>query len=250
MTVRGDAARRRQCGEELFDARYRGQLAGERDIDMGPERLEEAVRQGTSEPGLDLGGQGDAVLAKTEHHRLVHRDRKIGGDQTLPEYPAEDNLAVDQHPIAIEDDESRQKRSLSGPAVAAYMASDRDLSPSHGTHENDSSAFSAGWSGVIVAADILAPVEETMPITLYDLAGVEAERRFSPFCWRTRMALAHKGLEVETVPWRFTEKDRLPQPNGGRVPVIVDGGQVVHEFFDDRRVPRKPLPGSSLAFPQ
>jgi glutathione S-transferase len=68
-----------------------------------------------------------------------------------------------------------------------------------------------------------------MAITLYDLAGAEANRRFSPFCWRTRMALAHKGLEVETVPWRFTEKDRLPRPNGGRVPVIVDGGQVVHD---------------------
>ena len=68
-----------------------------------------------------------------------------------------------------------------------------------------------------------------MAITLYDLAGAEAGRRFSPFCWRARMALAHKGLEVETVPWRFTEKDRLPQPNAGRVPVIVDGGQVVHD---------------------
>jgi glutathione S-transferase len=68
-----------------------------------------------------------------------------------------------------------------------------------------------------------------MAITLYDLAGAEAERRFSPFCWRTKMALAHKGIEVETVPWRFTEKDKLPQPNGGRVPVIVDGGQVVHD---------------------
>ena len=68
-----------------------------------------------------------------------------------------------------------------------------------------------------------------MAITLYDLAGAEADRRFSPFCWRARMALAHKGLDVETVPWRFTEKDRLPQPNAGRVPVIVDGGQVVHD---------------------
>jgi glutathione S-transferase len=68
-----------------------------------------------------------------------------------------------------------------------------------------------------------------MAITLYDLAGAEADRRFSPFCWRTRMALAHKGLDVETLPWRFTEKDRLPQPNAGRVPVIVDDGQVVHD---------------------
>jgi glutathione S-transferase len=84
-----------------------------------------------------------------------------------------------------------------------------------------------------------------MAITLYDLAGVEADRRFSPFCWRTRMALAHKGLEVETVPWRFTEKDMLPQPNGGRVPVIVDGGQVVHDSstiaeYLENRYPDRP----------
>jgi glutathione S-transferase len=68
-----------------------------------------------------------------------------------------------------------------------------------------------------------------MTITMYDLAGIEAERRFSPFCWRAKMALAHKGLAVETVPWRFTEKDKLPQPNAGRVPVIVDGARVVHD---------------------
>ena len=81
-----------------------------------------------------------------------------------------------------------------------------------------------------------------MAITLYDLAGAEADRRFSPFCWRTKMALAHKGLEVETIPWRFTDKDKLPQPNQGRVPVIVDGGRVVHEFIGDRR-----LSGNSLS---
>jgi glutathione S-transferase len=68
-----------------------------------------------------------------------------------------------------------------------------------------------------------------MAITLYDLAGSDTERRFSPFCWRAKMALAHKGLEVETVPWRLTEKDKLPQPNAGRVPVIVDDGHVVHD---------------------
>jgi glutathione S-transferase len=68
-----------------------------------------------------------------------------------------------------------------------------------------------------------------MAITLYDLAGSEAERRFSPFCWRSKMALSHKGLAFETVPWRFTEKDKLPQPNAGRVPVIVDDGHVVHD---------------------
>ena len=68
-----------------------------------------------------------------------------------------------------------------------------------------------------------------MTITLYDLAGAEADRRFSPFCWRTKMALAHKGLDAETVPWRFIEKDKLPSPNQGRVPVICDGERVIHD---------------------
>ena len=84
-----------------------------------------------------------------------------------------------------------------------------------------------------------------MAITMYDLAGSEAARRFSPFCWRARMALAHKGLEVETVPWRFTEKDKLPQPNAGRVPVIVDGDRVVHDStaiaeYLEERYPDRP----------
>jgi glutathione S-transferase len=90
-----------------------------------------------------------------------------------------------------------------------------------------------------------------MAITMYDLAGVEVDRRFSPFCWRARMALAHKGLEVETVAWRFTEKDKLPQPNDGRVPVIRDGDKVVHdssaiaEYLDERYADRPSLFGDA-----
>jgi glutathione S-transferase len=84
-----------------------------------------------------------------------------------------------------------------------------------------------------------------MPVILYDLAGAEPERRFSPFCWRTRMALAHKGLDVDARPWRYTEKDRLPQPNAGRVPVIVDDGRVVHDStavadYLEERYPDRP----------
>jgi glutathione S-transferase len=92
-----------------------------------------------------------------------------------------------------------------------------------------------------------------MAITMYDLAGIEADRRFSPFCWRAKMALAHKGLAVETVPWRFTEKDRLPQPNQGRVPVIVDDSRVVHDstaiadYLDDRYADRPSLFGDETA---
>jgi glutathione S-transferase len=87
-----------------------------------------------------------------------------------------------------------------------------------------------------------------MAIILYDLAGAEAERRFSPFCWRAKMALAHKGLEVETVPWRFTEKDKLPQPNAGRVPVIVDDGRVVHDSSAIAEFLEKNYPGRPSLF--
>ena len=44
---------------------------------------------------------------------------------------------------------------------------------------------------------------------LYELCGSDPQRVFSPFCWRSRMALAHKGLEFESIPWRFTETQRL-----------------------------------------
>lgn len=67
-----------------------------------------------------------------------------------------------------------------------------------------------------------------MTRTLYDLAGADPALRFSPFCWRTRLALAHKGLAVETVPWRFEE----PLPDGCRtVPVLQDGAQVIGDSW-------------------
>jgi glutathione S-transferase len=66
---------------------------------------------------------------------------------------------------------------------------------------------------------------------LYDLAGAEPERRFSPSCWRAKLALAHKGLDVETIPWRFTDKDAIGFSGQGRVPVLVDGERVVSDSW-------------------
>src|SRR5260370_24773078 len=83
--------------------------------------------------------------------------------------------------------------------------------------------------GIVRPSNGMAIEGRTMAITMYDLAGTEADRRFSPFCWRSKMALAHKGLAVDTVPWRFTEKDKLPQPNAGRGPGILDRDRVVHD---------------------
>ena len=70
-----------------------------------------------------------------------------------------------------------------------------------------------------------------MSLQLYDLAGTEPQRRFSPYCWRTKLALAHKALAVETVPWRFTDKDVIAFSGQGRVPVLVDGDKVVSDTW-------------------
>ena len=70
-----------------------------------------------------------------------------------------------------------------------------------------------------------------MSRVLYDLAGEHPACRFSPFCWRSRLALAHKGLEAEMVPWRFTEGERLGFSGQGKVPVLVDGGRVVADSW-------------------
>ncbi|PWS36311.1 glutathione S-transferase [Falsiroseomonas bella] len=66
---------------------------------------------------------------------------------------------------------------------------------------------------------------------LYELCGTDAERIFSPYCWRSRMALAHKGLDFESVPWRFTETDRLAFAQHEKVPVLVDGARVVADSW-------------------
>src|ERR1700744_3689386 len=66
-----------------------------------------------------------------------------------------------------------------------------------------------------------------MNLKLFELVGAEVERPFSPFCWRTRMALAHKGLSAESIPWCFTEKLAIAPYDSEKVPVLLDGDHTV-----------------------
>lgn len=80
---------------------------------------------------------------------------------------------------------------------------------------------------------------------LYELCGTDAARRFSPFCWRARMALAHKGLDAEILPWRFTENERLAAHGGKTVPILLDGDATLTDSWDiaihlDRAYPDAP----------
>ena len=60
-------------------------------------------------------------------------------------------------------------------------------------------------------------------IELYELAATDDKQVFSPYCWRIRLALHHKGLPFKSIPWRMTEKDRIAFADTERVPVLVDG---------------------------
>jgi len=58
-------------------------------------------------------------------------------------------------------------------------------------------------------------------ITLYDLEFAGGARP-SPFCWRAKFALAHKGLEWKEIPIGFGEKDKIAFSGQQLVPVLVD----------------------------
>lgn len=66
---------------------------------------------------------------------------------------------------------------------------------------------------------------------LYELVGTETDRPFSPYCWRIRMALAHKGLDITSVPWRFTEREAITRLKSEKVPVLIDSGTTVSDSW-------------------
>ena len=46
------------------------------------------------------------------------------------------------------------------------------------------------------------------------------------------MALAHKGLDVECIPWHFTEKDKIKFSGQVKVPVLMDGNNTVADSWE------------------
>jgi len=70
---------------------------------------------------------------------------------------------------------------------------------------------------------------------MYDLCGRD-NRRFSPYCWRTRLAFAHKNVELHCESTLFTEiaaiatahkPHDLNQRNSISLPTVVIDGQYV-----------------------
>jgi glutathione S-transferase len=67
-------------------------------------------------------------------------------------------------------------------------------------------------------------------ITLYELKG-KGGRLYSLFSWRTRMALAHKGLKFDSHPVPMSDKAALEFSGGKTVPVIREGETVVRDSW-------------------
>ena len=72
---------------------------------------------------------------------------------------------------------------------------------------------------------------ETSSMDFFDLAGHDPEIRFSPYCWKTRMALAHKGIVPTTIPWRYSDKPKIAFTDQGSVPVIRHGAVGVSDSW-------------------
>ncbi|MDX1738002.1 MAG: glutathione S-transferase N-terminal domain-containing protein [Alphaproteobacteria bacterium] len=81
-----------------------------------------------------------------------------------------------------------------------------------------------------------------MSITLFELAGKNPERRFSPYCWRTLFALHHKGLAFDRDIIRFCDKSAISFCDSKTVPVIKDGDNAVADSFEIARYLDKTYP--------
>lgn len=82
-------------------------------------------------------------------------------------------------------------------------------------------------------------------ITLYDLV-FDKDLRPSPFCWRAKLAMKHKGLTWRDEPCGFTDKQKVAFAQSQTYPVIHDGTKVVKDSWAiaqhlEAAYPDKPL---------
>jgi glutathione S-transferase len=82
---------------------------------------------------------------------------------------------------------------------------------------------------MFVVQDHRRATEEALALTLYDLVDRHG-RRYSPYGWRIRMALAHKGLDAAAeLCWHSDKK--LAFSGQHLVPVVVDSTRVVSDSW-------------------
>ena len=73
---------------------------------------------------------------------------------------------------------------------------------------------------------------------LYELATAD-DARLSPYCWRARMALAHKGMAFDAVAVGFTEIAGIAQGQYKTVPVLHDGAEWIADHLLEAALERQ-----------
>jgi len=89
-----------------------------------------------------------------------------------------------------------------------------------------------------------------MTLTLFELGGRD-DRRYSLYSWRSRLALAHKDLAVEYKPVRVSDKAAIAFSKQDKVPILVDGEEVIQDSWRiaqhlETRYPDKSLFGGEI----
>ena len=92
-------------------------------------------------------------------------------------------------------------------------------------------------------------MQETKPaaVRLYELA-LENGRSASPFVWRIRYALAHKGIPFESKYLGFTEIPRVFEGRFKTVPILEHGAIALSESWDIAEYLDRAFPGLPLLF--
>jgi len=71
-----------------------------------------------------------------------------------------------------------------------------------------------------------------MALVFHERVGLDG-RRISPFSWRIRYALAHKGVEPQFRHVRFADVETIRALSGQQfVPIVTDGDRVIHDSWN------------------
>ncbi len=87
-----------------------------------------------------------------------------------------------------------------------------------------------------------------MALALYDLEGIDG-RRFSPFCWRAKYALAHKGLKAEDRPVSYADIRTIGDGTHKTVPVLEHDGKFIGDSWQIAVYLDQAFPDAPAIFP-
>ena len=68
-------------------------------------------------------------------------------------------------------------------------------------------------------------------LILYDLSG-KNNIRFSPPCWNIKLCLIHHNIDFDTIPIRFTEKNKINFSNQKLVPIMKYKEEIIFDSWN------------------